>query len=101
MEADNDLVARAAAGDEAAFTTLVERHRDRVFRLAVSILGQAFVGEAEEEGDEQRGQRIAGVHALADLAVDRFTPGSPFQHGCTAVVDGHLYIAVLPYVAVV
>ncbi len=52
MEADNDLVARAAAGDEAAFTALVERHRDRVFRLAVSILGQAFVGEAEEVTQE-------------------------------------------------
>lgn len=52
MEADGDLVARAAAGDEQAFTTLVERHRDRVFRLAVSILGQAFVGEAEEVTQE-------------------------------------------------
>lgn len=52
MEADNDLVARAAAGNEAAFTALVERHRDRVFRLAVSILGQAFVGEAEEVTQE-------------------------------------------------
>lgn len=52
MEADGDLVARAAAGDEQAFTALVERHRDRVFRLAVSILGQAFVGEAEEVTQE-------------------------------------------------
>ncbi len=52
MEADSDLVARAAAGDEQAFTELVDRHRDRVFRLAVSILGQEFVGEAEEVTQE-------------------------------------------------
>lgn len=52
MEADSDLVARAAAGDEQAFTDLVDRHRDRVFRLAVSILGQEFVGEAEEVTQE-------------------------------------------------
>jgi RNA polymerase sigma factor (sigma-70 family) len=52
MEAEKSLVARAAAGDEAAFTVLVERYRDRVFRLAVSILGQAFVGEAEEVTQE-------------------------------------------------
>lgn len=52
MEADSDLVARAAAGDEGAFTALVERYRDRVFRLAVSILGQGFVGEAEEVTQE-------------------------------------------------
>lgn len=52
METDGDLVARAAAGDEQAFAALLERHRDRVFRLAVSILGQAFVGEAEEVTQE-------------------------------------------------
>lgn len=52
MEADGELVARAAAGDEQAFAALLERHRDRVFRLAVSILGQAFVGEAEEVAQE-------------------------------------------------
>jgi RNA polymerase sigma-70 factor (ECF subfamily) len=52
MAADGDLVARAAAGDEEAFAALLERYRDRVFRLAVSILGQAFVGEAEEVTQE-------------------------------------------------
>lgn len=52
MEADGDLVARAAHGDEQAFAALLERYRDRVFRLAVSILGQAFVGEAEEVTQE-------------------------------------------------
>jgi len=52
METDGDLVARATAGDEQAFATLLERYRDRVFRLAVSILGAAFVGEAEEVTQE-------------------------------------------------
>jgi len=52
MEDDGDLVARAAAGDELAFAALLERYRDRVFRLAVSILGQGFVGEAEEVTQE-------------------------------------------------
>ena len=52
MEADGDLVACAATGDEGAFAALVERHRGRVFQLAVSILGQAFVGEAEEVRQE-------------------------------------------------
>jgi len=52
METDGDLVARAAAGAEQAFAELVERHRERVFRLAVSVLGKAFVGEAEEVTQE-------------------------------------------------
>ncbi len=52
METDADVVARAAAGDEQAFAALVERHRERVFRLAVSVLGRAFVGEAEEVTQE-------------------------------------------------
>ena len=60
MEADNDLVARAAAGDEAAFTTLVERHRDRVFRLAVSILGQG------EKLVESRLRRCQPEHLVHD-----------------------------------
>ena len=36
------------ANDEAAFAELVHRYRTPVFRLAVSILGQAFVGEGED-----------------------------------------------------
>jgi RNA polymerase sigma-70 factor (ECF subfamily) len=37
--ADPDLVARAAAGDEAAFHALVERHRGMVYRLAYQFAG--------------------------------------------------------------
>ena len=52
MDADEALVARSADGDEAAFAELVRRHRDRVFRLAVSILGRPFAPEAEEIAQE-------------------------------------------------
>ena len=37
--ADSDLVARAAAGDGAAFHALVERHRAMVYRLAYQFAG--------------------------------------------------------------
>jgi RNA polymerase sigma-70 factor (ECF subfamily) len=37
--ADSDLIARAAAGDAAAFHTLVERHRAMVYRLAYQFAG--------------------------------------------------------------
>jgi RNA polymerase sigma-70 factor, ECF subfamily len=48
VESDSQLVARAQAGDQEAFAQLFRRHRDPVFRLALSILGQGFVAEAED-----------------------------------------------------
>ncbi len=46
---DEWLVARFRdSRDEGAFAELVRRYRDRVFRLAVSILGQEFAPEAED-----------------------------------------------------
>jgi RNA polymerase sigma-70 factor (ECF subfamily) len=39
MTPDTDLVARAAAGDHAAFHLLVERHRSRVYRVAYQFAG--------------------------------------------------------------
>jgi DNA-directed RNA polymerase specialized sigma24 family protein len=48
LDSDEDLVARCREQrDEAAFAELVRRYRDRVFRLALSILGQGFAGEAK------------------------------------------------------
>ena len=53
MDADEILVARLRqGGDEEAFAELVRRYRDPVFRLAVSILGQGFAGDAEEVAQE-------------------------------------------------
>lgn len=53
MPTDLELVARYRdQHDQAAFTELVRRHRDAVFRLAASILGQAFTAEAEEVAQE-------------------------------------------------
>ncbi len=48
-QADEWLVERCRdAVDEGAFAELVRRYRGPVFRLAVSILGQEFVPEAED-----------------------------------------------------
>ena len=46
---DREIIAAyRATADPELFRMLVERHQERVFRLAVSILGPAFAGEAEE-----------------------------------------------------
>jgi RNA polymerase sigma-70 factor, ECF subfamily len=50
---DDHLVSRCRnQQDHAAFGELVTRYRDRVFRLAVSILGQDFVPDAEDVAQE-------------------------------------------------
>lgn len=47
--ADDWLVERCReSADEAAFAEIVRRYRQPVFRLAVSILGQAFAADAED-----------------------------------------------------
>lgn len=51
-ESDSRLVARAQAGDEEAFAELFRGHVDRVFRLALSILGRGFEAEAEDVAQE-------------------------------------------------
>jgi len=45
-------VARVQGGDQQAFEELVRRHRDHVFRLAVSIMGKEFIPEAEDVSQE-------------------------------------------------
>ncbi|WP_109488421.1 RNA polymerase sigma factor [Occallatibacter savannae] len=52
MHDDAQLVASAQDGDQKAFAELVRRYRDRVFRLAVSILGREFIPEAEDVAQE-------------------------------------------------
>jgi len=39
MQADSDLIARAAGGDAAAFQRLVEQHRSMVYRVAYQFAG--------------------------------------------------------------
>jgi RNA polymerase sigma-70 factor (ECF subfamily) len=39
MSVDTDLISRAAAGDAAAFQSLVERHRTMVYRVAYQFAG--------------------------------------------------------------
>jgi RNA polymerase sigma-70 factor (ECF subfamily) len=45
MDCDRKLVDRTVAGDVTAFETLVERHRDVVYRVAARTVGPA---EAED-----------------------------------------------------
>lgn len=50
---DDELVARfMETGDRAAFSALVERYQDRVFRLAASVLGPCASQDAEEVTQE-------------------------------------------------
>jgi RNA polymerase sigma-70 factor (ECF subfamily) len=49
-EGEEAVVTRAAAGDEAAFGTLVEAHWGRLLRLARSVLGDAEAADAVQEG---------------------------------------------------
>jgi RNA polymerase sigma-70 factor (ECF subfamily) len=53
VETDATLVAAYRdRADQDAFTELVRRYREPVFRLAVSILGAGFAGDAEEVTQE-------------------------------------------------
>jgi RNA polymerase sigma-70 factor (ECF subfamily) len=52
VESDSQLVTRTQSGDQQAFAELVRRHSAAVFRLAVSIIGQEFIPEAEDVAQE-------------------------------------------------
>jgi len=64
VDSDSQLVARAQTGDLDAFAELFRRHSDRVFRLALSILGQGFAAEAEDVAQEVF---VKVHHALASF----------------------------------
>lgn len=66
---DTDLIARARAGDEAAWETLVRRHQDAVFRLAYLVCGSA--DDAEDVAQE------AFIRAYESL--DRFDASRPIR----------------------
>jgi RNA polymerase sigma-70 factor (ECF subfamily) len=53
-ELDKELVARAKAGNTAAFDELIAMHQDRVFALAYRMLGNR-----EDAADVQQSQKTA------------------------------------------
>ena len=65
---DASLVGRCRESrDDAAFAELVRRHQNQVFRLAVSILGQGFVPEAEDVAQDVM---VRVHHALGSFRGD-------------------------------
>ena len=69
---DNDLIkAYRDRGDQAAFTELVCRYREQVFRVALSILGPSFAAEAEEVTQE--------VFVRVHHAIDSFRGEAQFS----------------------
>jgi RNA polymerase sigma-70 factor, ECF subfamily len=90
-EPDEDLVRAALAGRLTAFETLVERHRDVVFRIAARIVGPTEAEDVTQDTflrafhrlDQFRGEspfrpwllRIANNAALNALARRRPAPG--------------------------
>jgi RNA polymerase sigma-70 factor, ECF subfamily len=46
---DEDLVARARTGDLSSFETLVERHRDVVYRVAARIVGRDDASDVSQD----------------------------------------------------
>jgi RNA polymerase sigma-70 factor (ECF subfamily) len=66
-EADDiDLVRRAVAGDSGAFHGLVDRHADRLYRLAVSLVGNA--ADAEDVLQETFAGAYRGLKGFEERA---------------------------------
>lgn len=68
---DVDLVARARAGDQAAFGELVDRHRTAVYRAALAALGSH--GDAEDAAQD--------AFLLAYRRLDSFRGDASFKTG--------------------
>jgi len=69
--ADSELVSRAQRGDDEAFSELVDRYRERLFFVALSVLGPAFSPEAEDAaqvGIMKAYRAIAGFRAESSVA---------------------------------
>jgi RNA polymerase sigma-70 factor (ECF subfamily) len=66
---DQDLTARAVKGDQAAFATLMQRHKGWLFRFV-----RRYVGEAEEAYDV-----VQESFASAWIALSRYDPHRPFD----------------------
>lgn len=79
---DAELVGRCRArGDEDAFAEIVRRYRTPVFRLAVSVLGQAFVPEAEDVAQDVMVRVHAGLRTFrGDSALGSWIYRIAFNH---------------------
>jgi RNA polymerase sigma-70 factor (ECF subfamily) len=64
--ADEVLVARARAGDLSSFETLVERHRDVVYRVAARIVGP------DDANDVSQDAFLRAFHRLGQLSGGSF-----------------------------
>jgi len=62
---DDDLVRRYLEGDADAFAALVERHRDRVFRVCLRILG-----DAEDAADAAQDAFVSALRKLGTFRGD-------------------------------
>jgi RNA polymerase sigma-70 factor, ECF subfamily len=66
---DDDLVRRALDGEADAFAALVERHRDRVYRVCLRILG-----DAEDAADAAQDAFVSALRKLGTFRGEaRFT----------------------------
>ena len=90
---DEELVARSRAGDLEAFASLVERHRDVVFRVAARIVGPEDAADVSQDAflrafnrlDRFRGEgpfrawllQITHNAALREAGVRRPEPAAP------------------------
>jgi len=63
---DDELLAKAAGGDGRAFHVLVDRHAQRLFRLAVSLVGNA--ADAEDVVQETFAGAFKGLRAFEGRA---------------------------------
>ena len=68
-ESDADLVRRARAGEQRAFSLLMERHKHWVYRFV-----RRYVGDPDEAYDVTQDAFVA---ALSNL--QRYDPGRPFE----------------------
>jgi RNA polymerase sigma-70 factor, ECF subfamily len=65
MDPDRELVDRTVAGDLTAFETLVERHRDVVYRVAARTVGPAEAEDVSQDAFLRAFHRLRGFRGDA------------------------------------
>jgi RNA polymerase sigma-70 factor, ECF subfamily len=69
MDSDGELVDRARAGELSAFETLVERHRDVVFRVAARIVGPDDAEDVSQDAFLRAFHRLSAFRGDAPFRV--------------------------------